>query len=69
MLTRRDVVTRVFGGMLGAAILGIFAIPALYIVFQGLRERMLASLRPKRTGPPQSSQDAFSSAGGYRAVP
>jgi hydrophobe/amphiphile efflux-1 (HAE1) family protein len=68
MLARRDVATPVFGGMLAAATLGIFAVPTLYVVFQALRERMLALLRPKRTGHPQSSQDAFS-ADGNRAVP
>jgi Cu/Ag efflux pump CusA len=69
MLARRDVATPVFGGMLAAAILGVFAVPALYVVFQGLRERTLASLRLKRTGQPQSAQDAFSSVGANRAVP
>jgi hypothetical protein len=30
----------VFGGMLGAAIVGIFFIPVLYVIFQWLRERV-----------------------------
>jgi multidrug efflux pump subunit AcrB len=38
MLSRRAVGTAVFGGMLGAAIIGIFLIPVLYVVFQRLRE-------------------------------
>jgi HAE1 family hydrophobic/amphiphilic exporter-1 len=38
-LSRRAVGTPVFGGMLAAALLGIFVIPMLYIVFQWLRER------------------------------
>jgi len=46
-LARRDVGTPVFGGMLFASILGIFVIPALYVVFQGLRERLRPSTRPK----------------------
>ncbi|MBV8537355.1 MAG: efflux RND transporter permease subunit, partial [Alphaproteobacteria bacterium] len=38
-LSRRAVGTPVFGGMLAAAILGVFVIPMLYAVFQWLRER------------------------------
>jgi HAE1 family hydrophobic/amphiphilic exporter-1 len=30
----------VFGGMLAAALLGVFLIPMLYVVFQWLRERV-----------------------------
>jgi multidrug efflux pump subunit AcrB len=40
MLSRRGVGTAVFGGMLAASIFGIFLIPVLYVVFQGLRERV-----------------------------
>ena len=36
--SRRSVGTTVFGGMLGATLLGIFFIPVLYVAFQGLRE-------------------------------
>ena len=39
MLSRRAVGTGVAGGMLAASLLGIFVIPALYVVFQWLRER------------------------------
>lgn len=39
MLSRRAVGTGVAGGMLVAALVGIFIIPALYVVFQSLRER------------------------------
>jgi multidrug efflux pump subunit AcrB len=39
MLSRRAVGTAVFGGMLAAALVGIFVIPMLYVVFQTLRER------------------------------
>jgi Cu/Ag efflux pump CusA len=38
MLSRRAVGTPVFGGMLGASLIGIFLIPMLYVVFQTLRE-------------------------------
>ena len=37
MLTRRDVGTTVFGGMIAATSLGVFLIPLLYVVFQRLR--------------------------------
>ncbi len=39
MLSRRGVGTAVFGGMLGAALVGIFLIPMLYVNFQWLREK------------------------------
>ncbi|HEY5793738.1 MAG TPA: multidrug efflux RND transporter permease subunit [Bosea sp. (in: a-proteobacteria)] len=48
-LARRNVGTPVFGGMLAAALIGIFVIPALYVVFQSLRERIRPSTRPKET--------------------
>jgi multidrug efflux pump subunit AcrB len=38
MLSRRAVGTGVFGGMLAAALVGVFVIPALYVVFQTTRE-------------------------------
>jgi len=37
--SRRAVGTPVFGGMIAAALFGIFVIPMLYVVFQWLRER------------------------------
>jgi multidrug efflux pump subunit AcrB len=37
-ISRRDVGTSVFGGMLAASFVGIFLIPMLYVVFQRLRE-------------------------------
>jgi multidrug efflux pump len=46
-LARRDVGTPVFGGMLTASFIGIFAIPPLYVIFQSLRERLRKSARPK----------------------
>ncbi|HET6605929.1 MAG TPA: multidrug efflux RND transporter permease subunit [Rhodopila sp.] len=45
-LARRDVGTPVFGGMLTASFIGIFAIPALYVTFQSIRERLRKSARP-----------------------
>jgi multidrug efflux pump subunit AcrB len=40
MLSRRAVGTGVAGGMITAAAIGIFVIPALYVLFQSLRERI-----------------------------
>jgi hydrophobe/amphiphile efflux-1 (HAE1) family protein len=40
MLSRRGVGTGVAGGMLASALVGIFVIPALYVAFQTLRERV-----------------------------
>jgi Cu/Ag efflux pump CusA len=38
-ISRRDVGTSVFAGMLVASTIGVFLIPMLYVVFQRLRER------------------------------
>jgi multidrug efflux pump subunit AcrB len=46
-LARRGVGTPVFGGMLLASFLGIFAIPPLYVTFQWLAERLGNASRPK----------------------
>jgi hydrophobe/amphiphile efflux-1 (HAE1) family protein len=46
-LARRDVGTPVFGGMILASLLGIFAIPPLYVTFQAIRERLRPSARPR----------------------
>lgn len=45
-LARRNVGTPVFGGMIFASFIGIFAIPPLYVTFQALRERLRPSVRP-----------------------
>jgi Cu/Ag efflux pump CusA len=37
-ISRRDIGTSVFAGMLVASTVGIFLIPMLYVVFQRLRE-------------------------------
>jgi Cu/Ag efflux pump CusA len=39
-ISRRDVGTAVFGGMLAASSIGIFLVPMLYVTFQRLRERV-----------------------------
>jgi hydrophobe/amphiphile efflux-1 (HAE1) family protein len=44
-LARRDVGTPVFGGMILASFIGIFVIPALYVTFQAIRERLRPALR------------------------
>jgi hydrophobe/amphiphile efflux-1 (HAE1) family protein len=46
-LARKNVGTPVFGGMILASVVGIFAIPPLYVAFQGLRERLRPGARPK----------------------
>ncbi len=47
-LARRDVGTPVFGGMILASFVGIFAIPPLYVTFQRIRERLRPSARPSQ---------------------
>ncbi|MBV8792235.1 MAG: multidrug efflux RND transporter permease subunit, partial [Pseudolabrys sp.] len=46
-LARRNVGTPVFGGMILASFVGIFAIPPLYVAFQSVRERLRPSARPR----------------------
>src|SRR5499433_3083513 len=46
-LARRNVGTPVFGGMIFASFVGIFAIPPLYVFFQAIRERLRPAARPK----------------------
>jgi hydrophobe/amphiphile efflux-1 (HAE1) family protein len=46
-LARRHVGTPVFGGMIFASFVGIFAIPPLYVFFQAIRERLRPGARPK----------------------
>jgi hydrophobe/amphiphile efflux-1 (HAE1) family protein len=46
-LARRDVGMPVFGGMILASFIGIFAIPPLYVQFQSIRERLRPAARPK----------------------
>lgn len=59
-LARRDVGTPVFGGMILASFVGIFAIPPLYVAFQAVRERLRPSTRPKpavATPPPLAVEE------------
>ncbi len=48
-ITRRDVGTPVFSGMIAASSIGIFFIPMLYLVFQWLRETVKARLFGRRS--------------------
>jgi hydrophobe/amphiphile efflux-1 (HAE1) family protein len=45
-LARRNVGTPVFGGMILASFVGIFAIPPLYVMFQAIREKLRPGARP-----------------------
>jgi hydrophobe/amphiphile efflux-1 (HAE1) family protein len=55
-LARRDVGTPVFGGMILASLVGIFAIPPLYVTFQAIRERLRPAARPKVQQPQPTAQ-------------
>ena len=48
-LARRDVGTPVFGGMILASFLGIFAIPPLYVTFQWIAEKLKTGRRRLRS--------------------
>ncbi len=48
-LARRDVGTPVFGGMIMASFIEIFAIPPLYVTFQANRERLRPNSRSDKT--------------------
>jgi hydrophobe/amphiphile efflux-1 (HAE1) family protein len=52
-LARRDVGTPVFGGMILASFVGIFAIPPLYVMFQAIRERLRPSAAPQKQVAPE----------------
>jgi hydrophobe/amphiphile efflux-1 (HAE1) family protein len=47
-ISRHDVGTPVFAGMIAASAVGLFVIPMLYVTFQGLRERSGVLFRRKR---------------------
>jgi multidrug efflux pump subunit AcrB len=51
-LARRNVGTPVFGGMIAASFIGVFAIAPLYVMFQAIRERLRPSTRPIEPAPP-----------------
>src|SRR6202011_2872279 len=59
-LARQGVGTPVFGGMILASFIGIFAIPPLYVMFQAIRERLRPGARPPDERP---------AAGETKAVP
>ncbi|HWX31874.1 MAG TPA: multidrug efflux RND transporter permease subunit [Steroidobacteraceae bacterium] len=63
-LARRDVGTPVFGGMILASFIGIFAIPPLYVAFQAVRERLRPAARPQVQGmsPTETSKSATAAA-------
>ena len=50
MLSRRAVGTAVFAGMIAASSIGIFLIPMLYAVFQGIREGTKTRFGRRRRG-------------------
>ncbi|HET6182856.1 MAG TPA: efflux RND transporter permease subunit [Acetobacteraceae bacterium] len=50
MLSRRDIGTAVFAGMIAASSIGIFLIPMLYVTFQRLREAGHRLLGHRRVG-------------------
>ncbi|UCH75074.1 MAG: multidrug efflux RND transporter permease subunit [Rhodospirillales bacterium] len=55
--SRQSVGTTVFGGMLGATLVGIFFIPVLFVAFQALRERVkkgLGGAAPAKEAPAQA---------------
>jgi multidrug efflux pump subunit AcrB len=52
-LARRDVGTPVFGGMIFASFIGIFAIPPLYVTFQWIAEKLKAG----GTGPSKAPEE------------
>jgi hydrophobe/amphiphile efflux-1 (HAE1) family protein len=57
-LARRDVGTPVFGGMILASFVGIFAIPPLYVMFQAIRERLRpASLKMSKPALGEADND------------
>jgi hydrophobe/amphiphile efflux-1 (HAE1) family protein len=61
-LARRGVGTAVFGGMILASFVGIFAIPPLYVTFQAIRERMRPGARPPEK-PVPTKEDVHSPTG------
>jgi multidrug efflux pump subunit AcrB len=56
-ISRHDVGTPVFTGMIAASAIGIFVIPLLYVTFQTLRERSGTWLRRLSTRPDEQLKD------------
>lgn len=50
-ISRRDVGTAVFGGMIAASSIGIFLVPMLYVTVQTLRERVKSGRARQRVSP------------------
>jgi hydrophobic/amphiphilic exporter-1 (mainly G- bacteria), HAE1 family len=63
--TRHAVGTPVFGGMLAAAIFGIFVIPMLYVVFQSVRERV----KGRQPAPPRAAPEPGRAGGRGESAP
>jgi multidrug efflux pump subunit AcrB len=63
-LARRNVGTPVFGGMILASFVGIFAIPPLYVAFQAFRERLRPAARPQvqQMSPSETSKSVTAAA-------
>jgi hydrophobe/amphiphile efflux-1 (HAE1) family protein len=62
-LARQGVGTPVFGGMILASFVGIFAIPPLYVMFQAMRERLRPGARPAVERPAKEETGGASSIG------
>ena len=56
-LARRDVGTPVFGGMIFSSLIGIFAIPPLYVFFQSIREKLRPAARPHAAAAAEAKND------------
>jgi multidrug efflux pump subunit AcrB len=57
-ISRRDVGTAVFGGMVAASSIGIFLVPMLYVVFQSLREGLKRRVGGSGRATPEPSVSA-----------
>ena len=58
-ISRHDVGTPVFAGMIAASAIGLFVIPMLYVTFQTLRERSSARFGARRRLPTSQLEDQF----------
>ena len=54
----------VFGGMILASVIGIFAIPPLYVAFQAVREKLRPAARPQvqQMSPSETSKSVTAAA-------
>jgi multidrug efflux pump subunit AcrB len=57
-ISRHDVGTPVFTGMIAASAIGIFVVPVLYVTFQTLRERSGTWFKRSSARPDERSADA-----------